>query len=81
MASSDRSEWLTALAKHARQLPRASMPKPYFSQRGRARVAPRPIGLSGTARRIRDMVSDLDGRGYLAQALGQDCVDDGQQLG
>ncbi|PPK63328.1 hypothetical protein CLV40_12941 [Actinokineospora auranticolor] len=80
-AESDKGEWLAALVEHAQRLPRATKPKPYFSQRGRERVEPSRLSLGETARRVRDLISDLERRGYLVQALGQNCVDTGEQFG
>jgi hypothetical protein len=69
-------EWLENLADSAETLPRPSSPRLYYSQRGGVGPEPRSTALTEVARRVNQLVRQMQSEMLFAQFLGYDCVDD-----
>lgn len=71
----DKKEWLRDLWRHCERLPQPSARLPYWSQRNKSNSR-KSLDLAQTKRRYVDMLTTLESAGYLANAFGEDCVDD-----
>lgn len=74
-------EWLKELRRHVDVLPCQQARRPYWSERRHQVPGSDVLTLEGVTRRFGELVQDLTRLGYLAWAVGQECVDgdwDGQ---
>ncbi|MCX4713968.1 MULTISPECIES: hypothetical protein [Streptomyces] len=79
-AGMGKREWFTGLINRAGELRHAAAPRPYWPQR-------RSNGLSHDGRTPRDtrrdfvrIVGEFEGKGYLVEVFGEECVDDHGEL-
>lgn len=74
-ALADNARFLADLLKRADSFHHPGVRRPYYSER-RTGSHPRALGLRASILEFRQLVHDLDGRGYFAMRLGIDCPDD-----
>lgn len=77
----DELEWLTALRRCVEYLPTPREHLPYWSNRHALSRERKRLDFSDTARSVRDLITEFEASGYLAQAFGQECVDSGEETG
>ena len=71
----DDARFLADLLKRADSFHHPGLRRPYYSER-RTGSHPRALGLRASIVEFRQLIRDLDSRGYLAMRLGIDCADD-----
>jgi len=71
--------WFADLVNRAGELRHAAAPRPYWPQRHADREAERGTGHDVRRTFVR-LVNEFSDNGYLAEAFGQECVDDSSEL-
>lgn len=71
----DNARFLADLLKRADTYQHPGLRRPYYSER-RTGLHPRALGVRASIVEFRQLIRDLDNRGYFAMRLGIDCTDD-----
>jgi len=74
-------DWLVSLKHYIKYLPLPQTRRPYWSQRKLQTSERAKLTFREAVRQMRDLITELEDNGYLAQAFGQYCVDNGQEVG
>ncbi|MGW4438100.1 hypothetical protein ACWELO_20475 [Streptomyces sp. NPDC004596] len=79
-AGTGKREWFTELVNRAGELRQAATPRPYWPQRRGRGLSHNGSTPRDTRRDFARIISDFAGNGYLAEAFGEECVDDPHDL-